>query len=84
MRFTTLLKYKKREWCFVAKSVQKRGPTLVICEVRAPYHMEKYRKNAVYQYRVLYVFARTELRHRSTRRKLVDHLLLVGEIRSDL
>ena len=64
MRFTNLLKYKKREWCFMAKSVQKRGPTLVICEVRAPYHIEKYRKNAVYRCRVLYVFAkeRTEAR----------------------
>ena len=42
----------------MAISVQKRGPTLVICEVRAPYHIEKYRKNSVYQYRVLYVFAK--------------------------
>ena len=44
MRFTNLLKYKKREWCLVAKSVKKRGPTLVICELRAPCHIEKYRK----------------------------------------
>ena len=50
MRFTNLLKYKKREWGFVAKSVQKRRPTLVFGELGAPYHIKKYRKNAVYRY----------------------------------
>ena len=75
MRFTNLLQYKKREWCFVAKSVQKRGPTLVFGELGAPYHIEKDRKNAVYRYRVLYVFPKKELTPRGTRRELVDHLL---------